>query len=66
MQKLLRLHEVRMRVPYSRATIYRKMSLGEFPRSCSLGARAVAWVADEINAWIASRLEQRDGSGTVV
>jgi predicted DNA-binding transcriptional regulator AlpA len=40
-EKLLRLPEVRSRVPFSRATIYRLIASGEFPKPYSLGARAV-------------------------
>ena len=55
--RFLRLPEVRTRVPYSRATIYRLIAAGEFPRPYSLGARAVAWLSDEIDAWIAERVK---------
>ena len=56
LEKFLRLSEVRNRVPYSRATIYRLISSGAFPRPYSLGARAVAWREAEINEWIEARL----------
>jgi prophage regulatory protein len=54
--RFLRLPEVRRRVPYSRATIYRLITAGKFPRPYSLGARAVAWLESEVNAWIEARL----------
>jgi len=58
--RFLRLSEVRNRVPYSRATIYRLITAGQFPRPYSLGARAVAWLESEISTWIAERVaEQR-------
>jgi prophage regulatory protein len=57
--RLLRLAEVRKRVPYSKATIYRKIDQNEFPRPYSLGARAVAWLESEIDAWIESRIEKQ-------
>lgn len=63
LEKLLRLSEVRNRVPYSRATIYRLISSGQFPRPYSLGARAVAWREAEISAWIESRIAKHDGAG---
>jgi prophage regulatory protein len=59
-EKFLRLPEVRNRVPYSRATIYRLISSGEFPRPYSLGARAVAWRESEISAWIEDRITKND------
>ena len=54
--RFLRLPEVRTRVPYSRATIYRLMTAGQFPRPFSLGARAVAWLESDVTAWIEARL----------
>lgn len=58
--RFLRLSEVRNRVPYSRATIYRLMDAGQFPKPYSLGARAVAWLEAEVNDWIASRIEEQN------
>ena len=57
--RFLRLDEVRKRVPYSKATIYRKIDRNEFPRPYNLGARAVAWLESEIDAWIESRIEKQ-------
>jgi prophage regulatory protein len=58
-ERFLRLPEVRNRVPYSRATIYRLISQGQFPEPFKLGPRAVAWRASDVDNWIADRL--RDG-----
>ena len=57
-QRFLRLAEVQRRVPYSRSTIYLKVSRGEFPPPIDLGARAVAWLESDIDEWIASRIEK--------
>jgi prophage regulatory protein len=54
--RFLRLSEVRTRVPYSRATIYRLIAAGQFPRPYSLGARAVAWLESDIGEWIRVRV----------
>src|SRR6516162_5775216 len=48
--KLIRLPEVRRRVPLSRSTIYLLASKGEFPKPVSIGPRAVAWVESEVDA----------------
>lgn len=56
-ETLIRLSEVMKRVPYSRSTIYLKVSRNEFPQPVSLGPRAVAWRASAIDAWIAERVE---------
>jgi prophage regulatory protein len=55
-QKLLRLTEVRSRVPYSRSTIYQLIKESKFPKPVSLGARAVAWLESDIDAWIEARI----------
>ncbi len=59
--RFLRLSEVRNRVPYSRATIYRLITAGQFPRPYSLGARAVAWLESDVTAWIEARLSDPVG-----
>jgi prophage regulatory protein len=56
-QRLLRLADVRHRVPYSRSTIYQLISQMKFPKPISIGDRAVAWVEADIDAWIAARIE---------
>ena len=55
----MRLSEVRGRVPYSRATIYRLIAAGVFPSPVQpWGARSVAWLeSKEVDAWIAARVE---------
>jgi prophage regulatory protein len=53
-EKFLRLSEVQRRIPFSRSTIYLKISRGEFPQPHNLGARAVAWLESDIDQWIAS------------
>ena len=53
--RFLRRREVERLTRLSRASIYRKMRIGTFPLPVKLGERAVAWRADEIHDWIASR-----------
>ena len=57
---LLRMREVTRTVGLSRATIYRLMGRGEFPRAVTLTGSAVAWVQTEVDAWIAERVHARD------
>jgi prophage regulatory protein len=40
----------------SRSTIYLRVSQGTFPRPVSLGGRAVGWLEDEIQSWLAERI----------
>ena len=51
----LKLEEVLGLVSLSSATVYRMMSLGEFPRPVRVGRRAARWRSDEIDEWLASR-----------
>lgn len=55
--KLIKLQTVLERCAVSRATLYRMIAAGTFPRPVSLtGGRAVAWLQHDIEAWISSRV----------
>jgi len=58
-KRLMRLPEVCRICGLSRSEIYRLISLFRFPRSVPLGARAVAWDWDEVQAWISERIAAR-------
>ena len=47
-------------VPFSRQHILRLEKRGRFPRRIRLGDNRVAWLRSEIEAWIASRVAERD------
>ena len=65
--RFIRLSEVMSRTGYGRTSIYRKMEDGSFPKSLKLGgppkdpnefdSRAVAWIEDEVDEWVDSRIE---------
>jgi prophage regulatory protein len=44
------------RTRLSRSTIYLRISKGCFPRSISLGGRAVGWVDTEVNEWVVQQI----------
>ncbi len=54
---ILRLPQVKIRVGLSRSSIYLAVSQGTFPKSVSLGARAVGWLESEVDAWLSQRVE---------
>lgn len=54
--RLIRLPEVMSRVGLGRSTIYRWMSEGKFPKPVQLGGHAVAWVEEEVEAWVVNKL----------
>ena len=68
--RFIRLSEVMSRTGYGRTSIYRKMEDGSFPKSLKLGGppkdpnefdrRAIAWIEDEVDQWIESKIEDRD------
>jgi prophage regulatory protein len=53
---ILRLPAVKASTGLSRSTIYLRVSQGTFPRPVSLGGRAVGWVEEEIQSWLAERI----------
>ena len=68
--RFIRLNEVLSRTGFGRISIYRKMEEGSFPKSLKLGgppkdpsifdSRAVAWIEDEVDQWMESRIDDRD------
>ena len=54
-QLILRLPDVRRATGISKATLYRLVKGGRFPRPVQLGARCVGWRASEIERWLEER-----------
>ncbi len=42
-------------IPFSSATLWRKVSAGQFPRPRKLSERVTAWDVADIRAWMESR-----------
>ena len=73
-KRFIRLPEVLSRTGYGRTSIYRKMEDGSFPRCIKLGgpledsnafdSRAIAWIEDEVEQWMATRIKERDLGST--
>jgi prophage regulatory protein len=55
---ILRMTKVKARTGLSRSTIYLKIKAGAFPAQVSLGPRAVGWLEDDIERWIAMQVER--------
>jgi prophage regulatory protein len=53
---ILRLPAVKTRTGLSRSTIYLRVSQGTFPRPVGLGGRAVGWLEEEVQSWLAERI----------
>ncbi|EJB3448268.1 AlpA family phage regulatory protein [Salmonella enterica] len=54
----LELHDVIRRTSLSKATIYRRMSKGQFPKQRQISERRVAWYEEDVNEWIKSKVAQ--------
>ena len=53
---LLRRPQVEAMPSLSRATIYRYMKEGKFPKSHSLGSRIAVWKLSEVQDWIRAQV----------
>ncbi|CEO42013.1 AlpA family transcriptional regulator [Photobacterium kishitanii] len=58
--RFIRLKEVMHITGLGRSSIYNYMGEGRFPKTVSLGGRAVAWVESEIQDWIKDKVAQRE------
>lgn len=57
--RVIKLKDVIDTTGLSKSSIYAYMVRGEFPKPIQLGPRAVAWVEEEVQGWLTSKLEQR-------
>jgi prophage regulatory protein len=55
MTELERLPAVVKRTTISRSHLYALLKAGKFPKPLRLGARAIGWRVEEVDAWIAAR-----------
>lgn len=55
-KRILRLPQVVARVGLSRASIYKYITEGAFPRPIPIGLRARGWLEEDITAWIDARI----------
>lgn len=55
-ESLIRLPEVEKRTGLKRAHLYQLARRGEFPKPLKIGARASAWKASAVDAWVAARI----------
>lgn len=56
-EELWGIKKVQIKTGLSRASVYKYIALGLFPRQRQLGPGRVAWRASEVHAWIISRPE---------
>lgn len=58
-RRLIKLPEVKHRTGLSRSGIYDKIAKKTFPAPVPTGERSVAWVEDEVQAWIDDQINRR-------
>lgn len=58
-ERILRINTVLDRTGLSRATLYRKINDGTFPRQIKLSTRCAGWHESAINAWLRSPIYYR-------
>ncbi len=49
-------------LPFSSATLWRKVKAGEFPRPIKLSARVTAWRTEDIREWMRNRNSLSEGN----
>ena len=54
LDRLIRLRDVAPLVGMSKATIYRKIALGQFPRPVGVGSSSVRWRMSEVDSWMSA------------
>jgi prophage regulatory protein len=52
-------------IPYSRAHLYRLIRADAFPKPIRLGENRIAFVEDEIEAWLEKKVSERDAPRAV-
>lgn len=58
--RIIRLKEVMAMTGLGRSTLYKLLAEGKFPKSVSLGERAIGFVLSEVEDWIKQRIVERD------
>lgn len=57
-RKFLRMSEVEDKVGYKKSWIYQAIKDGVFPEPIKLGQRAIAFIEDEIDEWMNTRIQE--------
>ena len=60
--RLLSWPQLEKLVPYTRQHLSRLEKLDRFPRRIMLGERRVAWLEDEVRAWVEARAAEREAA----
>ena len=58
--KLLKATEVAIYIKTCKSQVYKLVQQGRFPKPIKLGERGSAWLVSEVDAWLQSRIDERD------
>jgi len=58
--QVLKIKQVAAEINVSVPQVYKLVSLGRFPKPIKLGERGSGWLRIEIDAWLESKIEERD------
>jgi prophage regulatory protein len=61
-RRILRIAELEAVTGKGRSEIYDEINDGVFPEPVPLGERAVGWLSDEVDLWLAGRIAERNAS----
>ncbi|KAF3999192.1 helix-turn-helix transcriptional regulator [Glaciimonas immobilis] len=56
---ILRVKDVIAKTGIKRTNLYRQVKAKTFPAPINLGAKAIGWIENEVDAWIESRMDAR-------
>ena len=57
--RILSIDQVEAKVGLGRATIYRLIAQGLFPKQLGLSSKRVGWIESEVEAWLRARANER-------
>ncbi len=63
--RMLRLPAVKQMTGLGRSKIYELQALGDFPMRVQLTRRCVAWVEQDVQAWLSRRVARSDSASSV-
>lgn len=63
-EAILRLEAVKSMTGLSKSMIYAMISEDRFPRQIRISSRLSGWALSETNAWIESKITERDSNGS--
>lgn len=61
MTTILKLEQVIERTGKKRSTIQADSKTGAFPAPIKTGIKSIGWIESEVDEWIATRIQARDG-----